>query len=96
MKHLISTDVAKSRIAGWIASNPIPVETGNSWTEKRLAIEFGGHLYIVENGQVFQCAHCGHYDPQWKSTEILTYFDELFGIKPVEIEIVCSVAVKDA
>lgn len=91
MKRLISSDVAQSRFTRWLVqAQPIKKET--TWTERRMAIEYGGHTYLVENDQIFQCAHCGHYDPQWRTTEILNFFEENFGIKPREIEITCSVA----
>lgn len=91
MKHLVSDSVSKARIANWLMQAQ-PVEN-KTWTERRQAIEFGGHLYLVSNGQVFQCAHCGHYDPEWSSVEVLKYFEEMFGTKPIEIEVTCSVAV---
>lgn len=92
MKHLISLEITKARIAKWIMKAQ-PIDKNPTWTERRLAIEFGGHTYLVGNGQVFQCAHCGHYDPEWSATEVLTFFEETFGVKPQEIEITCSVAV---
>lgn len=91
MKHLISTDVAKSRLAQWLMKAQ-PVKPNVTWTERRMAIKFGGHTYLVENDQVFQCAHCGRYDPQWKTTEVLNFFLENFDVKPEEIEVTCSVA----
>lgn len=92
MKHLVSGEVTKSRIARWIEQAQ-PVSNNITWTERRMAIEFGGHTYLVVNDQVFQCAKCGHYDPEWSATEVLRFFEENFGIKPHEIEITCSVAV---
>jgi len=92
VKPLVSSDITKARIAKWIEQAK-PVSKNPTWTERRQAIEFGGHTYLVSNGQVFQCAHCGHYDPEWSSTEVLRWFEENFGIKPHEIEITCSVAV---
>lgn len=64
-----------------------------TWTETRQAIEFGGHVYLVAKGQVFQCLYCGHFDPEWSATEVLTFFEETFGIKPFDIEVTCSVAI---
>jgi len=91
MKYLISSDVEKARFNKWLMqAKPITQQT--TWTERRLAIEFEGHVYLVANDQIFQCAHCGHYDPQWSVTGVLNFFEENFGIKPVEIEITCSVA----
>jgi hypothetical protein len=70
-----------------------PIKQRPVWTETRLAIDFGEHTYIIANGQIFQCAHCGHFDPEWSATEVLDFFRENFGIKPREIEVTCSVAV---
>lgn len=92
MAHLVSSEVTKARIANWMIEAQ-PLENNPTWTERRQAIEFGGHTYLVENGQVFQCSHCGHYDPKWSSTEVLRWFEENFGIKPHDIEVTCSVAV---
>lgn len=89
MKHYVSSDVMRARISKWLMK-ATPIDGNTTWTERREAIEFGGHTYLVANGQVFQCAHCGHYDPEWSSTEVLTFFEANFGIKPHEIEITCS------
>ncbi len=94
MMHFISDKVAQSRIAGWFASNPQPVTEQTTWTEKRLAIEYGGHTYLVQKEQVFQCTHCGHFDPKWDTTEVLRFFQEVLGIKPIEIEIECFISKK--
>ncbi len=90
-RHLISSEVSKNRVAKWIAQAK-PVDLNPTWTERRMAITFGVHTYLLVNGQVFQCSHCGHYDPQWSATEVLLWFEENFGIKPHEIEVTCSVA----
>lgn len=90
MKHMISSEVEKARVAKWIL-NATSISKSPTWTEKRLAIEFGGHTYLVTNDQVFQCAHCGHYDPQWSAVGVLSFFEETFGIKPFEIEITCNI-----
>lgn len=90
MKHLISSEVTKKRIAQWFLQAK-PVKKGTTWTERRQAIEFGGHTYLIQDDQIFACAHCGTLDPQWKSVEVLRYFEENFGIKPHEIEITCSI-----
>lgn len=87
------SDATRKRITKWIESAK-PVDTNPVWTEKRLAIDFGGHTFIITNGQIFQCAHCGHYDPEWNATEVLTFFSENFGVKPYEIEVTCSVTIK--
>jgi len=92
MAHMISSEVTKARVAKWI-EQATPVSANPTWTERRLAIDFGGHTYLVVKGQVFQCAHCGHYDPEWKAHEVLAFFEETFGIKPHEIEVTCTVAV---
>ena len=92
MRHLVSSDVAKARVAKWL-TEAVPVDENPTWVERRLAIEFGGHTFLVVDGQVFQCARCGHYDPAWKSQEVLAFFEENFGIKPHEVEVTCSVAV---
>ncbi len=94
MMHFVSDTVAQKRVAAWFSSNPQPVTSGVTWTEKRLAIEYGGHTYLVQQGQVFQCAHCGHFDPKWETTEVLRFFEEVLGIKPIEIEIECSLPKK--
>lgn len=85
------SDITRKRIAKWISSAK-PLDSSPTWTERRLAIDIGGHTYIVTNGQVFQCAHCGTFDPEWSATEVLTYFKDNFGIKPYEIEVTCTVA----
>lgn len=95
MKHLVSSEIAKTRVAKWIAQAK-PVDKNPTWTERRQAIEFGGHTYLVSNGQVFQCAHCGHYDPAWSVQEVLTFFEEVLGGKIIEIEVTCSVAVVES
>lgn len=84
-------EITRKRVAKWILEAK-PIQTQPTWTEKRLAIDIGEHTYIVNNGQVFQCAHCGHYDPEWSATEVLTFFSEQFGVKPYEITVTCSVA----
>lgn len=91
MTHLVSSEVTKARIAKWI-SQAKPIDEVETWTEHRMVIEFGGHLYPVVQGQVFQCGRCGHYDPEWSATEVLQFFEETFGIKPYEVEV--TVAVK--
>lgn len=91
MPHFISSDVAKKRIGKWLMQ-ATAVDQDRTWTERRMAIEFGGHTYLVVEGQIFQCAHCGYYDPEWSAVEVLKFFEENFGIKPHEIEITCSVA----
>ena len=78
------SELTRKRIAKWIDS-ATPVTAQPTWTEQRLAIDFGGHTYIVNNGQIFQCAHCGHYDPEWNATEVLTWFKDVMGVKPYEI-----------
>lgn len=84
-------EITRKRIAKWMNS-ATPIKENPTWTEKRLVIDFGEHTYIVANGQVFQCGHCGQYDPEWSAGEVLSYFRENFGIKPYEIEVTCSVA----
>lgn len=93
MSHIVSSDISKVRVARWLMEAKPVTPT---WTERRLAIEFGGHTYLVVNGQVYQCAHCGHYDPEWSAHEVLSYFEENFGIKPHEIEINCSLPVAES
>jgi hypothetical protein len=90
MSHIVSKKITEERIAKW-AANAQPITKATLWTEKRLAIAFGGHMYLLANGQVFQCAHCGHYDPEWSAHEVLGFFKEHFGAKLVEIEIECSI-----
>jgi hypothetical protein len=89
MAHLVSSDVTKARVAKWI-EQATPVNKNPTWTERRMAIKFGEHTYLLTNGQVFVCPHCGHYDPEWSATEVIHFFEENFGIKPHEIEITCS------
>lgn len=86
------SDAARRRIANWM-NEAKPVDAQPTWSEQRLAIDLGGHTYIVNSGQVFQCAHCGHYDPAWSVTEVLEFFETNFGVKPYEIEVSCSVTV---
>lgn len=88
----MSSEVTKRRVARWLMEAK-PLDQNPTWVEKRLAFDFGGHTYIVANGQIFQCAHCGHYDPEWSATEVLEFFKENFGVKPYEIEVTCSVSV---
>ncbi len=83
-------EVTRKRVAKWLDSAK-PIKQQPVWKERRLAIEFGEHTYIVGNGQVYQCVHCGHFDPEWTATEVLEFFKETFGIKPIEIEITCSI-----
>ncbi len=91
MSHIVSPKLAKSRVAKWLATEgQNPKVPGVSWTETRQAIVYNGHTYLVSSGQVFQCGHCGHWDPDWVAHEVLGFFKETFGIKPIEIEITCS------
>lgn len=92
MRHSNESDITRKRIAKWVSETE-PVNKNPTWIERRQAIDFGGQTYIITNGQVFQCAHCGTYDPQWTATEILAFFKDKFGIEPYEIEVTCSVAV---
>jgi hypothetical protein len=64
------SEATRRRIAKW-SMEAKPVSQQPVWTEMRRAIVFGGHTYIVSNGQVFQCGHCGHYDPEWSATEVM-------------------------
>lgn len=93
MKDLVLTDVMRQRVAKWMNSAK-PLDTNPTWIERRPAMEFGGHIYPIANGQVFQCAHCGHFDPEWSATEVLQFFERI-GAKPIEIEVVCTVAVNE-
>ena len=92
MSNLTPSEITRKRIAKWMLETK-PVTPQSTWTEKRQAIDFGGKTYIITNGQVFQCGHCGTYDPVWNATEVLTFFRDNFGIKPYDIEVTCSVAV---
>lgn len=85
------SDVSRKRIARWMAQ-AIPVQTRPTWIEKRLAIDVGEHTYIISNGQIFECGHCGHYDPEWNATEVLRYLEGM-GNKAYEIEVECSVKI---
>lgn len=94
--HLISDKVAQQRVTKWLAEAKSITEQP-TWTERRLAIEIGGHLHILERGQVFDCPKCGHLDPgSSTATEVIRFFEETLGVKPVEIEIECTVKVKNA
>lgn len=95
MKFLDFSDVTRTRVTKWILESK-PVSPGSTWTERRQAIVFGGHTFLIGNGQVFQCGHCGAFDPEWTATEVLQYFKEKHNVDPIEIEITCSVAVKDS
>lgn len=90
--QLTPSEIMRRRVNKWIMEAK-PVDEKPTWTERRLAIDFGEHTYIVSNGQIYQCVHCGHFDPAWSVTEVLTYFKDTFGVKPYEIEVTCSVAV---
>jgi len=92
MSQLNLSEITRKRIAKWMDTTK-PVNDQPQWTERRQAIVFGGHTYLVNHGQVFQCGHCGHYDPEWNVTEVLHWFKETLGITPIEIDVVCSVAV---
>jgi hypothetical protein len=81
--------IAQKRIGEWVLSAHNVTEV-STWTEKRQAIQVGAHTYLVSEGQVFQCAHCGHYDPKWKVQEVLKFFEETMGIKPIEITVTCT------
>jgi hypothetical protein len=91
MGRLVLTDAVRKRISKWIL-NSNPITPNSVWTEHRLAIDIGGATHIISNGQIYQCGKCGHYDPEWSATEVLTYFEELMGIKPYEITVACTVA----
>ncbi len=88
------TEVTRKRVAKWISSAQ-PIEKQPTWKERRLAVVFGGHTFVVNNGQVYQCVHCGHFDPEWSATEVLAFFKETFGITPIEIEIECTVIINN-
>lgn len=87
---IVSGEISQSRVSKWLAQATSIENT--TWTETRQVIEFGAHVYPLVNGQVFQCGHCGHYDPQWSATEVIKFFQETFGIKPTEIQVTCTVA----
>lgn len=89
--HLVSADVAQARVAKWFMEAK-PVEQNPTWTERRLAIVFGEHTYLLVADQVFQCNHCGWYDPHKSAQEVIKYFKEKFNISPIEINVTCSVA----
>jgi hypothetical protein len=89
--HIISSKVSKNRISEWFLQAS-PVTSESTWTEKRRAVTVGEHTFLVEKEQIFQCLHCGTYDPQWSSVEVLTWLQENFGVKPFDLEVTCSVA----
>jgi hypothetical protein len=86
---LVSSAISAKRVAKWI-ENAKPLNDNPTWTERRLAIEFGAHTFILGTGQVFQCGHCGYFDPEWSATEVINFFQDKFGIKPHEIEVTCT------
>jgi hypothetical protein len=88
VRRIPFTDVTRRRIANWVMQAR-PIKKGDTWKERRLVIDFNEHTYLVTSDQVFQCIRCGHYDPQWSVTEILSFF-ELMGVKPYEVEITCT------
>ncbi len=90
-KHIVSSAISQQRVARWIEQAK-DVESHPTWTEKRLAIQYADHTYILGSGQVFVCSHCGTYDPEWTATEVIQFFNDVFGIKPTEIEVTVSVA----
>jgi hypothetical protein len=87
--HIVSSKISQSRVAKWLLAAK-PIQPGVTWTEIRQAIVINNHTYLVSSGQVYQCVHCGHYDPDWVAHEVLEYFKINFGVKPIEIEIECS------
>ncbi len=91
MKFEANPSISQKRFAKWVMQAK-PVKPLDSWTERRLFIDFGEHTYPLSNGQIFQCAHCGHYDPEWSIVEVLSFFKENFGIEPYEKDVVCTVA----
>lgn len=93
MKPIVSTIIAQTRIAKWITQAK-PVDKVKTWTETRRVIDIGEHTYLVESDQVFQCTHCGRYDPKWDIAEVLEFLYETYGAKPYDIEITCTVAEK--
>lgn len=88
MTKISFTDVTRRRIARWMMQTKT-IEKGDTWKETRLVVDFNGHTYPISNDQIYQCARCGHYDPQWSVTEILAFL-ELMGVKPYEVEITCT------
>ena len=88
------SEVTRKRIVKWLMQAK-PIEVNPTWTERRQAIVIGGHTYIVAHGQVFQCAHCGHFDPEWNATEVLAYAKEMFNAEPFDIEVTCTVKADD-
>lgn len=90
MKSLTSPLITQVRISKWLMQAK-PLSQVKTWTEKRLAIQFEEHTYILSQGQVFQCAHCGAYDPEVTASAVIEFFRENFGIKPIEIEVTVSV-----
>ncbi len=91
MKHFTSSEVSHRRLTKWlIEANNNSITKNPTWTETRQVIDFGGHTFLLNKGQVFQCAHCGFYDPEWVITEVLEYFATL-GIKPYDITVTVSI-----
>jgi hypothetical protein len=93
MSSIVFSEHTRRRIAKWMQSAK-PINETPTWIERRLAVDIGGHTYLLVNGQVFQCAHCGQYDPQWSVTEVLAFLKETMGVEPYELEVECSVARK--
>ncbi len=92
--HFISDKVSQARVTKWLAEAK-SVEQRPTWTETRLAVEIGGHLHILERGNVFDCPKCGHLEPgSSTATDVIRFFEETLGVKPVEIEVEVTVKVK--
>jgi hypothetical protein len=91
-KEISFSAVTQQRISKWIESTK-SVNEVSTWTEIRQAIVIGEHTYILSNGQVFQCGHCGRFDPEWSVTEVIAFFKATFNVDPIEIEVTCSVAI---
>lgn len=93
--HITSDKVAQQRVTKWLAE-AVSLTQQPTWTERRLAIEIGGHLHLLQKDQVFNCLKCGYLDPgSSTATDVIRFFEETLGVKPVEIEITCTVEVKD-
>lgn len=89
--YFSQSEIDRKRVAQWFIQAK-PINIAPNWTERRLAIDIGEHTYIVTDGQIFQCAHCGHHDPEWTAAVVLAWVKEVFSVEPYEINIVCSIA----
>lgn len=90
MKRLLPIEYMRNLAAKWLL-NAKSTEEIPQWLESRPAVVVNGRVYILAQEQVFQCAHCGALDPDWKITETVVALQEILSAKHVEVDVVCSV-----